>query len=116
MSKKNEASKKDASAKNEDATSLNKISEAFKKSTLATMGFYGKIYDQAIEKYDDLESTRLDFIKRGEIVESEMKEKFQSYRSEHEQLDEGLKSFSEGLDKFTTVFKTSKNDEPAQEI
>ncbi len=70
---------------------------------LATLGFYGKAYDDVSALIKELKAKReeqfKDFVARGTAVESVIKDKIEAFRNEDNRINAGIASLRENYTK-----------------
>lgn len=80
----------------------------------ATLGFYGKVYDEGSEKVKDLSEKREalieDFVARGAELEAQAKEKIESFKNEDNKINERINSLRDSYNKLADVMSFKKND------
>ena len=82
---------------------------------LATLGFYGKVYDDSSSKVKELKEKRSEqiqsFVTRGVEIEDQAKEIIANLKSGDNLISARINSLRESLAKFTARFSTLKFNE-----
>ncbi len=85
---------------------------------LATLGFYGKAYDNIsaliIERKGKREEQFKDFVARGTAVESRIKNKIEAFRNEDNKINAGITNLRESYTKLATTLKLKKAEDTAE--
>ena len=89
-----------------------------KDAFLATLGFYGKAYDNASALITERKSKReeqfKDFVARGTAVESRIKDKIEAFRNEDNKINAGITNIRESYTKLATKLKLKKAEDTAE--
>ncbi len=89
--------------------------ETAKDVFLATLGVYGKAYDDSSAKIKELNAKReeqfKDYVSRGTEVEASVKNKIEALRSEDSKINARVNSLRESYDKLTSAFSKKKSED-----
>ncbi len=81
---------------------------------LATIGFYGKAFDDLSALIKELNAKReeqfKDFVARGADVESRIKNKIEAFRNEDNKINAGIASLRESYTKLAETLKLNKTE------
>lgn len=100
------ASKTTKAKKATKATKASKSDFAAKDVLLATLGFYGKVYEQSTDRISDMNEKRQEMFKelvsRGEKLEGKAKDKYEELKAE--KVEAPIENLRTSLDKIKNRF------------
>lgn len=92
---------------------------AAKDIFLATLGFYGKVYEDGVAKLKELSEKREEsyqlYVKRGEKLETQARDKYETLRNEDSKLNERIDNLRQSYGKLTNIFSAKSVEENAEE-
>ncbi len=82
---------------------------------LATLGFYGKVYEQGADRVSEINEKRQSFfqdlVNRGEKLEDQAKGKYEELKTDNPKIDERIDTLRNNFSKLKETF--SKKEEKA---